>query len=194
MLDVSTTIFDNRRSAGANTGSMQRLANISVNMLSEPNWKSRLTAKMTEEFLCIVPQSGYRLAMAEPMATERLLTRDASAVEIGNAIQGALAESRFLSLKEASALSLTAESRYSEWVQSLMDRFAYKTRRALFKNMKSCSVARSAERLVFVPSHHDKLDSWSRSVGDGIEDVIIPGTSSPSEIGAALIVAFGRCT
>ncbi|HDR9284674.1 TPA: CdiI family contact-dependent growth inhibition immunity protein [Burkholderia vietnamiensis] len=91
-------------------------------MASEPNWKSQVTAKITEKFICLVPQSGYRLAMSEPTATEYLLAPDVSDDVLGEAIRSALTESRFLSLEEANALRLTADSRYTEWVRSLTDR------------------------------------------------------------------------
>lgn len=163
-------------------------------MASEPNWKSRVTAKITEKFICLVPQSGYRLAMSEPTATEYLLAPDVSDDVLGEAIRSALTESRFLSLEEANALRLTADSRYTEWVRSLTDRYGYKTKQALFRNMRSCSISLSGDELVLSPSHHDKLDSWSRTKGDGIEDVIISFRSSSGELGAALRLAFSRCT
>ncbi|MDW3684259.1 contact-dependent growth inhibition system immunity protein [Cupriavidus sp. CV2] len=153
-----------------------------------------MTAKVNEKFICIVPQSGYRLAMFEPMATERLLALDVPDDRLGEAIQDALAESRFLSLEEANALRLTADSHYAEWVHSLMERYEYGSKQALFKKMKSCSIVISDEEMVLSPSHHDRLDGWSRTRGDGIEDVIIPSDSSLIQIGAALRVAFMRCT
>ncbi|WP_354162936.1 contact-dependent growth inhibition system immunity protein [Burkholderia sp. 567] len=163
-------------------------------MASEPSWKSRVTAKINEKFICLVPQSGYRLAMAEPTAAEYVLAPDVQDDVLGEAIRSALAESRFLSLDQANVLRLTADSRYAEWVRSLMDRYGYGTKQALFKNMRSCSIVLSADELVLSPSHHDKLDSWSRAKDDGIEDVTIPRDSSSVEIGAALRLAFGRCT
>ena len=163
-------------------------------MNSEPNWKRRVTAKINERFICLVPQSGYRLAMAEPTASERLFVPDTPDDVLGEAIQSALAESRFLTLEEAKVMREVADSRDAEWARSLMDRYGYKTKQALFKNMKSSSIVVSGDELVLSPSHHDRLDSWSRTKDDGIEDVIIPSKSSYSEIGAALRIAFSRCT
>ena len=163
-------------------------------MTTDKIWKSRLTAKLNERFICIVPQSGYRLAFADPMATERLLVPDAPNDVLGEAVSSGLAESRFLSLEEANAVRATADSRYQEWVTSLMGRYGFKTKNALFKNMKSCSVMRFDGNLVVVPSHHDRADSWSRSKDDGIEDVVIAADSSVADIGAALRLGFDRCT
>ncbi|WP_321941861.1 contact-dependent growth inhibition system immunity protein [Paraburkholderia tropica] len=163
-------------------------------MTSEQVWKSRLTAKCNEKFICIVPQSGYRLAMADQSTKEYLISPDAQDDELGAAICSALHESRFLSLEEANALRLVADEQYAVWTQALMDRYGYQTKMALFKNMKSCSVVKVGYKLVLSPSHHDKLDSWSREKGDGIEDITIPCGSTMAEIGAALRLAFSRCT
>lgn len=163
-------------------------------MESEPIWEKLVMALANEKFICLVPQSGYRIAMVEPTATERLLVPDTPDSVLGEAIQSAIAESRFLNLEEAKALRSTVDSRYAEWVRSLMDRYGYRTKQALFKKMKSCSIVVSGDEFVLSPSHHDKLDSWSRSKGDGIEDVIIPSGSSMVDVGAALRLALSRCT
>lgn len=160
----------------------------------EPTWKRRVTAKITEEFICIIPQSGYRLAMADPTAPERLFAVDISDNVLGDALKNALKESRFLTLEEAKGLRLAAESQDDRWARSLMDRYGYKSKQALFKKMKSCSIVLSGTDLVFSPSHHEKLNSWSRSKDDGIEDVVIAAGSSTEELGAALRLAFSRCT
>jgi hypothetical protein len=75
-----------------------------------------------------------------------------------------------------------------------MQRYGYKTKRALFKNMKSCSVEVDDGMMTIQPWHHEKLEGWS---GNGIskEDyVVIPANSTPGEIGEALRLAFSRCT
>jgi len=74
-----------------------------------------------------------------------------------------------------------------------MERYGYRTRRALFKDMEYCGIFRKDEKIVFWPLIHKKLELWSRLKSDGIEDVIVPANGSPSEIGAALRLAFDRC-
>jgi len=86
----------------------------------------------------------------------------------------------------------TAE-RYAEWTKDLMARYGYKTKRALFKNMKNCSIAKMSGVITIKPSHHEKLERWT-SEKDEFEDVVIPAESTPAEIGAALRLAFSRCT
>lgn len=83
---------------------------------------------------------------------------------------------------------------YNEWVAQVMGRFEYQTKRALFKDMKSCSVDALDGVVTIRPSHHEKLEAWS---GKGIaeKDYIVISSHSPhEEIGAALRLAFSRCT
>lgn len=60
--------------------------------------------------------------------------------------------------------------------------------------MRRCNIVKKDKALVISPSHHNRLDSWSRSKVDGIEDVVIPADSSEIDVGAALRLAFSRCT
>ena len=75
-----------------------------------------------------------------------------------------------------------------------MERYGYKTKRALFKDMKKCSIESNRGQITIRPSYHEKLEAWS---GKGVSEsdyVIIPSGSSPSDVGAALRLAFSRCT
>jgi hypothetical protein len=69
----------------------------------------------------------------------------------------------------------------------------YKTKTALFQNMKLCSITLSKGTIKIDPTIHEKLEAWGRNKGDGIEDVLVPANSSASEIGAALRLGFSRC-
>ena len=75
----------------------------------------------------------------------------------------------------------------------MMTRFGFKTIRALYKNMMNCGIRSKAGVITIAPTHHERLCGWSREKGDGIEDVLIPATSAPVEVGAALRLAFSRC-
>ena len=84
--------------------------------------------------------------------------------------------------------------RYAAWTKALMEHYGYKTKRALFKEMKKCGIESKSGVIDIRPSHHEKLEGWS---GEGIteEDHIkLAANSSPAEIGAALRLAFSRCT
>lgn len=81
--------------------------------------------------------------------------------------------------------------RYDDWVAHLCEQLGYKTKRALFKNMMSCSIWLNNGRIEISPSRHVKLDAW-----DGmkdVEDVIVSLDNTPAEIGAGLRLALSRC-
>lgn len=60
--------------------------------------------------------------------------------------------------------------------------------------MKSCDIEEREGMITIGPNNHEKLEAWGREKGDGIEDVVIAASSSHAEIGAALRLAFSRCT
>ncbi len=90
-------------------------------------------ASVNEKFIWIAPQSGYRMAVLDLLATERLLAPHAGDDAVGDAIKGAIAESRFLSLEEARGFQEIADSLYPQWIERLMLRYNYKSKQALFK-------------------------------------------------------------
>ncbi|MGV8042624.1 MAG: contact-dependent growth inhibition system immunity protein [Thermoanaerobaculaceae bacterium] len=148
------------------------------------------------DFFCIETFSGYRTAVRDPQGRQYLLSPDATDDALGEALLAALAASRFLTLQDAQLLTdFDASSRrYAEWVNNLMGRYGYKTRRALFKSMKSCWVEEEGASISIRPTHHEKLEGWS---GEGIapgDYVVVPSDSAAAFVGAALRVAFNRCT
>jgi len=84
------------------------------------------------------------------------------------------------------------KANYPLWVNALMERYGYKNKRALFKNMKNVSIESKNGILTLIPTHHAKLEAWEGVVEEA--RVVIPATSSPEEIGAALRLALSRCT
>jgi hypothetical protein len=163
-------------------------------MTFPPIWKKCADAKYNGDFIGIETYSGYTLEMADPDATEYLLEPDVSDEILGQAVLDALKQSRFLPLEEAKALRLNIEKNYADWIKKLMIKYGYKTKRALFKNMKSCGIECHEDIITIRPSHHEKLEGWG---GTGISPdsyVKIPADAMPAEVGAGLRLAFSRCT
>lgn len=161
------------------------------------------------EFFCIETYSGYGGGTnADPKGKQIFLVPEVDNDTLGSATLDALARSRLvLGAPRAGSvyppdvefdMSFTdyaqIAERYAAKTKALMERYGYKSKRALFKDMKNCYVKREGGVITICPSHHEKLESWGRTQGDGIEDVVIPADSAPAEIGAALRLAFSRCT
>lgn len=139
--------------------------------------------------------SGYGLMKSDPDVPKHILDMDAQDDEVGSAVIYALSRSRQITLEEtATFFDLDkAKKLYADKVADLMRRYRYKTKRALFKNMMNVSIRaeESGSVIRFTPMRHKASDSW---VGDDdIEDVIVPATSSPTELGAAFRIALSRC-
>ncbi|EJN27343.1 hypothetical protein PMI36_00615 [Pseudomonas sp. GM79] len=132
---------------------------------------------------------------------------DISVQELGASVLEALAQSRFVLPEPRKEVWIHPEAtfdrdlydydltkqRYEKWVDRVIDRYGYKNKRALFKDMKKCSVESKNGEIIIRPSFHEKLEAWS---GKGINEsdyVVVSSNSSPGEVGAALRLAFNRC-
>ena len=177
-----------------------------MNEVTKGNWAG---SWFNGDFFDIKTYSGFRGGShADFRMPAHRLSPDVTDEELGLVVLEALSKSRFvLGTPRAGSvyppdvefdaelydMNLSAE-RYQKWLAELMQSYGYKTKRALLKNMHSCSITKMQDIITISPSHHEKLEAWGREKGDGIEDVIIPADSTPSEIGAALRLAFSRCT
>ncbi|MCU1719279.1 contact-dependent growth inhibition system immunity protein [Pseudomonas sp. 5P_3.1_Bac2] len=165
-------------------------------------------AGVNQEFIYVKTYSGYRSSRADPQGVEHHASPETSDQELGFAVLDALTHSRFVLPEPRKDVWIHPEAtfdmelydysltnlRYDQWVGSILERYGYKTKRALFKDMKKCSIESKRDQITIRPSHHEKLEAWS---GNGISEsdyVTIPSGSSPSDVGAALRLAFSRCT
>ena len=153
------------------------------------------SAKKTPEFICVETYSGRGRTAQDPAGKQFVLACDATNQELGAAVLQALDHSRVLSLEEASAFFeyKAVKLRYEQWVADLVERYGYKTRRSLFKDMISCDIKSDGCDVVFVPTRHEKLEAWGREKGDGLQELALPVSSCLDEIGRALRLAFDRC-
>jgi len=150
----------------------------------------------TKEFLCIDTYSGLGRAGRDPLFPSRLLQPDASDHDIGETILQALSDSRTLNVLEERIAFFDLEkgkTQYAAWIAMLMEKYGYKSKKALFKDMKNCGIHCLNGVITISPTRHEKLEGWGREKGDGIEDVILPADSASAEIGAGLRLALNRC-
>jgi hypothetical protein len=166
-------------------------------------------AYCNSDFIYVQTYSGFRSGThADPKGKEYFLRTDASDDELGCSILAALAASRFvLPAPRAGSIyspevefdaelydSKSSEEMQVGWIKKITEAYGYKTKRALFKDMRYCSVTHHEGTITIRPWHHEKLDSWS---GEGFtfEDYLnIRSDSGPAVVGAALRSAFGKCT
>lgn len=151
---------------------------------------------VTDEFLCIDTYSGLGMTGRDPIFPSHLLPPNADDKSVGETILQSLSNSRSLTIREERADFFNLErnkENYKKWIVILMEGYNYKTKRALFSNMKKCGIHLVNGVITISPSRHEKLEAWGRTKGDGIEDVILSVNNSPEEIGAGLRLALSRC-
>ena len=161
-------------------------------------------ARYSGDFLCINTFSGYGgMSIQDPKGSQHLLAPDASDEELGLAVLDALAHSRFVLSAPQEGVTVHPEVEYDfelydrakndelylAWIEDLMKRYGYKTKRALFKNMENCFIEQESDMLRIIPTYHQKLEQW----GGKIEPVVLPYKSTAAEIGSALREGFRRC-
>jgi hypothetical protein len=146
------------------------------------------------DFIGILTYSGRGLLGRDPKGSQHLLPSDASNDALGTAIRDALQRSRFLSPLEYESFfdPQKGKEKHDQWVKMLMTRYAYKTKKALFKHMKSCEIISRDQSIVFRPTHHDKLEGWA-DIGDE-SAIAVSAVTSDEALGQALREAFARCT
>jgi len=156
------------------------------------------------DFICVDTFSGYRGGTdRDPKGKQHLLSPDACDQALGEAVLDALAHSRWVlpARREGSTYPAGVEFdmsicdyevNNSAWMSGLMERYGYKNKGALFKGMKNVTIVSKDGVLKLEPWHHKRLDAWEGIVAGAT--VVIPATSTPEEIGAALRLALSRCT
>ncbi|MNB63161.1 hypothetical protein D3C87_949650 [compost metagenome] len=165
--------------------------------MSQLNNKAWAYVKFNKDFIFIETYSGYFNCLPDPEGKRSLLLHTCEDSELGECVLAALAVSRMIDPKENPEFfdfRGRVVTQYNEWIANLMKEFGYKTKRALFKDMKICSLDAVNGLVTIRPSHHEKLEAWS---GKGITDkdyVVISATSACNEVGAALRLAFSRCS
>jgi hypothetical protein len=86
------------------------------------------------------------------------------------------------------------EKDYEAWVNGLIAHYGARSRKEFFGRMLLCSVVSENGVITIKPTFHEKPEAWS---GEGIDEsmhVRIAKNADPADLGAALRLAFSRCT
>lgn len=151
---------------------------------------------MNENFFVFTTMSQGGMNYAEPSVDPQYLSLDVDDAALGCALRLALSQSKKISGKEfvelfnsrkIHDLGLTRE-------KATMQKYGYKTKRALYKNMLCCWISVFDGKIQIKPTHHKSLDSYSGISNDGPEIQLLSITVSDAELGAALREGFKRCT
>ena len=152
---------------------------------------------MNGDLLSIGTMSGYARQVGDPEGAQHDMRPDVANDALGTAVLDCLSRSRFLETEESRAALYDFQAgqlNYQAWIERLMQFGGYKTRRALFKQMMSCSIEQDNDTITIRPTHHEKPEGWGGKGFTPGDYVVVPVSASSAEIGAALREAFRRCT
>jgi len=166
--------------------------------MTEPVHKKWASVYFNGDFYIASSSSGYRSCVRDPLGFEGHLAPTATDEELGKVLLEAVAQSRFLRPEQREEFDqlfnpMRIAASYETWVDSLLERYKYKTKRDLFRNMALCNITVIANEVEIFPMRHEKLESWAGLKGEGIEGIVLPLGSSHELLGKALRIAFDRC-
>ncbi|WP_313656403.1 contact-dependent growth inhibition system immunity protein [Pantoea sp.] len=153
-------------------------------------------AFVTTEFFNVETYSGLGMTGRDALFPSHLLLPDVDDKSLGDVILQALSDSRTLTELADRVEFFDLEKgkeKYATWIDTLMEKYGYKTKRALFKNMKKCGIHLVNNVITIRPSFHEKLEAWSGERISESDYVVLPADSSPAEIGAGMRLALSRC-
>lgn len=164
--------------------------------------------KASESFICVQTYSGYRGSQMDPSGSTHYLEVSAGDQELCAALMDALGNSRFVipamrrdvwihpdAQVDAALYDFDSMARrYDAWIAECTELYGYKTRKALFKNMKSCTAKCQSRTLYIQPMKKERGDGWSVPENQPDVSVTVGIDRSSEEIGAALRLALARCT
>ena len=146
------------------------------------------------KFILVETCSGYRSSWADPEGKKIYLSPDAQNSEIGDGLIGALSASRVFTLENRPIIVReTFAEWYEDWVADVMRRYGFKTRRSLFKPLKSIGVNQYHGQVRLRPSWHERLECWSGFRGCEETYIHLPYPNDPEVIGQAVRLALSRC-
>ena len=133
--------------------------------------------------------------MRNPNGKQFYLLPDSGNFDLGQAVSEALFGCIELKMHGVEFAKYAEENteRYLEWVDSLLSKYGYKNKTAVFKNMIVCTVTAQDGLIKISPTNHDRLDAWGGILDDGLVGVEIPIDSAPEALGRAVRVALSRC-
>lgn len=184
---------------------LERLSNLfgspAPHEVQRIEWASVLA---NDRFVCLRTCSGYRASIVDPQGAVIYLDPSACDELLGDAVLACLAQSRFVvpyADKRASPEAgvdaelydpVRIDERYQSWVNEVMATYGYKSRRELFRGMKSCWITSSDSKIVIGLTRRDGKEGWSGLLGDDGR-LKIDAVAAPADVGAALSRALENC-
>jgi CDI immunity protein len=160
----------------------------------QQQWVPEARVFETRNGLEIATYSRYGLSVKDSTVAPLTFPSATSDEVLGQALQQALAHSRFLEYEAAAALLVKAPQAQKDWVAARQAQWGYPTKRGLLAKMRCCFVTRSGNQILLKPSHHEKLETWNEASLPDVQTVVVSAHATTAELGAGLRLALSRCT
>jgi len=156
----------------------------------------RMTAAFfNNDFYWLITQAIGMIAVGDSDVEPEYLASNVDDAKLGELLRQCLLSSRKIEMAEFQELFQSGAFNELDDVRekAAMQKYGYKTKRALYKNMDRCSVDLVDGKIKIQPMHHKSLDSYTVTK-NGPEPLFLDASISDAELGAALREGFKRCT
>ncbi|MEN5182084.1 contact-dependent growth inhibition system immunity protein [Comamonas testosteroni] len=152
--------------------------------------------KLERRFFQFITISAGVLNYSDPDVEPQYFPFDASDKILGESLRISLSKSKEVDVREFQKIfhSGVVQKNTKEREQYVMNKYGYKTRKALYKKMDTCAISAFNDYIEIQPTHQDSLDGWTVKKDMGLTPLQIPHTATDEELGAALRHAFTLCT
>jgi CDI immunity protein len=156
------------------------------------NWAS---IHSSNGYISLSTYSGYRRCQFDPQGKHIVLKEECPNEELGNALLSVLEQSRVLThdqFNDFFALT-TVKDNYDIFVSNLLQKMGNMSRRKAFTKMKSCSVSVRSKVITLKPTRKERGEAWSGKGFTDLDNIDLPYSSKPVEIGKALKEVLAIC-
>ncbi|WP_433692108.1 contact-dependent growth inhibition system immunity protein [Herbaspirillum seropedicae] len=163
---------------------------------SKAEIRARAEVGFNGDFFQIIPYSISMVNYADPSAEVCYLPADADDEVLGRSLRLAFSGSKVVSAETFHEVFASGkiQEKSAERLNFAMQRYGYKSKRALLKNMMCCWISLSERVIQIKPTHHKSIDGYSGISVDGEEILHLPNSATDDEVGKALREGIRRCT
>ncbi|WP_367110490.1 contact-dependent growth inhibition system immunity protein [uncultured Psychrobacter sp.] len=158
------------------------------------NFNKKAKVYFSEEFISVSASSLGSLYYFESTFKPIILDIDCTDEQLGRAVLSALEHSKQISIDEFSEgfNSGFFKEQYNKYIDSLMIRFGFKTKKQLFKKIKEVSISKIDDKFQLLSTHQNSLGSFSAD--NNSQTIVVEASTTPATLGKLTRDAYKECT
>ncbi|WP_171941276.1 contact-dependent growth inhibition system immunity protein [Herbaspirillum rubrisubalbicans] len=169
---------------------------IELKIRSKAEIEAKAEVGFNGDFFQIIPYSISMVNYVEPSAAVCYLAADVGNDVLGRSVRLAFDESKVVSPEKFQEVFASGKIQEAarERVKAAMQKYGYKSKRELLKNMMCCWISMSETVVQIKPTHHKTIDGYAGISVNGDEILHLPSSATDEEIGNAVREGIRRCT